>query len=256
MATTYKVRLISVLNNIATSDRSNQFTRQEVVFENTPTFSESGAVEYTPVQPVHMPGAVQVYKNTAPRQFSIGWKAISRTQNEATTNSINLQLLRSWRFPFFGKGSSTLPDQQRNNLNTKRELEQTPTLQSQQLGTEVPQSDSEAEEQAVIRARTNSIANNGFELLGAPPEVLYLYAYSSPDLSRADAAFINLNAIPVVLTNLEITYPDDVDYIPNAYNQPFPVRMDVTVSLAETHSPKEFQQFSLQKFKLGQLDYF
>lgn len=257
MATNYKVRLVSVLNNIAQSTGS--FTGQEVVFDNTPSFSESGGVRYNPVQPIHMPGAVQVYQNTEPRNFSIGAHFVSRTRGEATTNAFYLQLLRSWRYPFFGQGSSTREitrlssdDKQRleqEQTDTQRRLNQIANQQARGLTAQ------EQEQINIARARASQDAN-GFDLLGAPPEVLYLYAYSSPETNREATPFVNINRIPVVLTGLDIVWPEDVDYLPTYYDQPFPVKMEVSISLAETHSPKEFEQFSLIKYKTGQLDFF
>jgi len=249
----FKVRLVSSLNNIATGD--DRFRVQQVVFDNTPQFTESGGVEYTPVMPIHMPGAIQVYKNTQPRSFSISHKFISRTSGEATQSMEAVQLLRSWRFPFFGVGSSTLTDSQSNK---RRQLESEATARDramQQMMREQQRAldPAQAAEIQTLRARASK---TGFELLGAPPEVLYLYAYSAPDTDRSRLPNVHLNKIPVVLTSLSITYPDDVDYIPNLYRQPCPVRWDVSIELAETHSPREFERFSLIKYKTGQLDSF
>jgi hypothetical protein len=255
VANNFKVRLISVLNDVAQTG-STQFRGQEVVFENTPAFSESGGVEYTPVQPIHMPGAVQIYKNTQPRTFTIGARLVGRTRSEVTKNSIDLQLLRSWRYPFFGRGSSTLDASQNETRRLQQELSNNET-RARQLAAQNQEnlSDEEAANFATQRARLEGLST-GFELLGAPPEVLYLYAYSATNTDRSSTAFVNINRIPVVLTNLDITWPDDVDYIPTLWGEPFPVKMDVSIALAETHSPKEFEQFSLAKFKVGQLDYF
>lgn len=104
----------------------------------------------------------------------------------------------------------------------------------------------------------------GTELLGAPPDVLYLYAYSSSRndgnaSGRPSIYGVNINRIPVVMTSLNITYPDDVDYIPTYSNddpsisEPFPIRIDVDITLAETHSPREYEKFDLIKYKRGVL---
>lgn len=262
----FKVRLVSALNNIATGD--NRFRTQQVIFINTPQFSESGGVDYTPVMPIHMPGAIQVYKNTQARNFSISHKFISRTQQEASDNMESVQLLRSWRFPFFGIGSSTLTESQsdkrqqltgditaaeRRLRGLRQEAAAAAAAQSQGAAFIGGLSTDQAARVNALRARRSS---TGFELLGAPPEVLYLYAYSSPDTDRSRLQNIHLNKIPVVLTSLSITYPDDVDYIPNNDNQPCPVRWDVSLDLVETHSPREFERFSLLKYKTGQLDSF
>lgn len=199
----YKVRLVSVV------DPTNN-----VVFDVTPTLTESGGVDYSQVAPVHLPGAIQIYRHTNPRQFSVGATLVSRTIEEATANMKRLQMLRAWRFPYFGTSSKEFDSQQN----------------------------------AISRVRSTSP-----ELRGAPPEVLYLYGYSSPENSLR-RSMVNLNKIPVVLQTLDITWPDDVDYLPtNNNNEPFPTRMQVSLSLAETHSPREFETFSLDKYRAGKL---
>lgn len=94
----------------------------------------------------------------------------------------------------------------------------------------------------------------GAQFLGAPPEVLYLTAYSNPSVtgSQLDRT-TNIFRIPVVITSLGITYPNDVDYIPTLENEPFPIIMNISLALAETHSPKEFEQFDIFKYRDGKL---
>lgn len=109
-------------------------------------------------------------------------------------------------------------------------------------------------------AKTNTtttqqtLYSEGKELLGAPPEVVYLTAYS--DASNANGLLnkqTNITRVPTVILSLGYTYPNDVDYIPTLEGQPFPIVMDITISLAETHSPKEFEQFDLYKYRNGNL---
>lgn len=116
---------------------------------------------------------------------------------------------------------------------------------------------------AISRQKNPSV---GVELLGAPPDVLYLYAYSagSPfsDAGRTNTYGTNINKVPVVITSLNISYPDDVDYIPTrshidpAKSEPFPIKMDIDITLVETHSPREYEMFDLMKYKRGQLSNF
>ena len=198
--------------------RSSPSDIERVIFQVSPTVNEDRSVEYTAVSPIHMPGSVQVYKRTNSRTFAIAAPLISRTREEATKNMKILQTLRGWTLPYFGTGSST-------------------------GGMQDPKGDG-----ATRRAS---------ELLGAPPDVLYLYAYSSPT-SRDGFSHVNLNRIPVVLSQLGIAYPDDVDYIPTFYEnrEPMPVKMLVNISLLETHSPHEYEQFSLRQYKEGMLENF
>lgn len=247
----YKVRLVSSVD-----------PNMRVVFNVTPALSESRSVEYTPVTPVHMPGTIQVYKNTNSRTFSITAHLISRNSADASLNALYLQTLRAWTMPYFGKNSATNP-------NTIKERRNASGNQSQILRrTQQPDADYSgrqdgptaiSNEQQAERV-VEQIKSTTYELLGAPPEILYLSAYSSPRLANRNefgTLVFNLNKIPTVITNLGISYPEDVDYIPTYHNnEPFPIKMDVTIDLAETHSPREYEMFSLQKYKLGQLTNF
>lgn len=215
----YKVRLFAVRN----------FPQSYVIFEASPVLSESRSVEYAGVTPVHLPGSIQIYKRTNSRTFSLQGKLISRNRQQATTNMKYLQLLRGWTMPYFGIRSAT-------DANT----EDNGNFQ----GTDI--------------SSASVLANVSSSMLGAPPDVLYLYAYSGTIGSRTDRTEaqgkVNIKKLPVVVTSLNITYPEDVDYIP-VYDtgEPFPVKMDVTIELSETHSPQGYEKFSLGMFKRGQL---
>ena len=249
----YKVRLVSVASFMASASQMEQVT-----FEVTPKFSESREVEYSPVSPVHMPGSMQVYKNTKSRSFTIGAHFISRTMEEATVNMLNLQTLRGWMMPYFGS-TSTLGDNKATRDKAKSNQQQADDATGQPTG-DRKLSDSEV---AALRQKQ---MNAGTEMLGAPPDVLYLYAYSSSSndgggsgSARPATYGVNINKIPVVITSLNITYPDDVDYIPTYSNvdarksEPFPIKMDVDITLVETHSPHEYEMFDLMKYKRGVL---
>jgi len=226
----YKVRLVSVLG-LATAFQPGDIN--SVTFEVTPGFTENGNVDYSAVQPVHMPGSVQVYRYTQARTFSITAKLISRNSADALRNMKYLQTLRSWRYPFFGNSGTNIRQQSQADSTT-----------------------------AVNRIRNGvSSGSGGTELLGAPPELLYLYAYSTQSNDSRDSSTgnnVNINRVPVVLTSLGITYPEDCDYISidvdvNNNTEPFPVKIDVTVSLTESHSPNEFEKFDLVAYKTGNL---
>lgn len=88
--------------------------------------------------------------------------------------------------------------------------------------------------------------------IGSPPEVLYLYGYSEDGLSKSDTVQ-NIRRVPVVLTSVSFSYPNDVDYIPTLDGVPFPTVMTVTLELKETKAPYEIEQFSLADFKEGKL---
>lgn len=223
----FKVRLVSILDMV----KSSYDHQTQVIFQVTPTINETGSVEYTPIQPVHMPGGIQVYKFTSSRTFEINAHFITRSVGDAIVNMRNLQTLRSWRMPFFGKSTTDISPAKNPNADSKLSMDQI----------------------------KNDKNNKGINLLGAPPEVLYLYGYSPVNrVADGKVGARNINRVPVVITNLSISYPEDVDYIPvsltpGSTTESFPVKMDVTISLLETHSPAEYETFNLSSYKSGTL---
>jgi len=93
----YKVRLQSIPN-------ANDY----IIFNVTPEISESKNITYQSMEPVHLPNNIYVYGNTSSRTFNLVIKFISRNLKEATKNSEDLQLLRSWTMPYFGATSKFL----------------------------------------------------------------------------------------------------------------------------------------------------
>lgn len=194
--------------------------RETVVFDATPEFSESRTVNYRSIDPVHAPGGVYMYARTNARTFSIQGKLISRSVIEATKNLAYMQYLRTWTMPVFGiVGGSPAP---------------------------------------------------GEGVLGAPPAILLLTAYSTgnpgdqavqttvpiPGGGTVPAIGNNIYRVPVIITQLDIPYPSDVDYIPTVNNIPVPTIVTVSISLVEAHSPNAYENFTLQDFKTGNLLYF
>lgn len=253
----YRVRLVSAMSG-------SLGTGATVEFLVTPELSESRTVEYTSLVPLHMPGRIEVYKNTNSRTFSIQAKFVSRNSIEATTNAWQLQLLRSWQMPWFGlqsatgqsTGNATINQGQTNTMKGRVENPIDPTQQ---------QSTQAKTAAAVREVRRDTLGRRGLdignkELLGAPPEVLYLYAYSPVNTVQSNGERVqvttNLNQIPVVITSLNFTYPSDCDYIKTVYNEPFPILMNVTIELKETHSPTEYERFSLLEYRAGNLPNF
>lgn len=99
-----------------------------------------------------------------------------------------------------------------------------------------------------------SVYAEGKALLGAPPEVLQLTAYSSAlNESGLLNKMTNITNIPVVILNLNYAYTNDCDYIPTIQGQPFPIIMDIAISLVESHSPAELEQFDIYKYRAGTL---
>ena len=89
--------------------------------------------------------------------------------------------------------------------------------------------------------------------LGNPPEVLKFSAYSTDDVGY-------MNKIPVVLDKVDITYPNDIDYIPTESKDndklsgvPFPIIMNIGINLIEQHSAIEYEKFNLHQYRNGTL---
>lgn len=90
----YKVKLTSTLDS-----------SRVVVFEVTPTFTDTRTANYTPLEIIHHPGQIQVYKTTESRSFQLQGRLISNTSEEATINVHYMDLIRSWTMPFYGSGT-------------------------------------------------------------------------------------------------------------------------------------------------------
>lgn len=223
---------------------TTRIAASQVVFEVTPSFTENRTADYAAVTPVHMPGSIQMYRNTSSRQFDIGAHLISRNGLDAAKNKRYLQTLRGWMMPYFGSTDTLTTENYTSRADTN-------VFRGSGKGLSQDQIDELSYER---------LKSEGVQLRGAPPDVLYLYAYSAESSSTTGArsqSTSNINRIPVVMTSLNITYPEDVDYIPviggSGGTEPFPVKMDVTLSLVETHSPQEFERFDLAAYKSGTL---
>lgn len=204
-----------------------------VIFEATPDLIETRNVNYKTVDPVHAPGQIFAYQNTSSRTFNISSiRLISRTPQEARFNLQRLWVMRSWTMPRFGK--STLETDQRALRERIREVEAQGLVVDQNQAVEILGNDV------------------GAERRGEPPAVLLLSAYSSEKKTQRFGDHIN--RVPVVVQNLSIPYPSDVDYIPaEGSNIPMPTIMTLDMTLTETHSPQEYEKFDLQSFKEGRL---
>jgi hypothetical protein len=77
-----------------------------VVLEVMPTIQENRGAQYDSFQPLHHPGEILKYKFTSNRSWGINAKLIARTVEEATTNLLIVNTIRSWAMPFYGDGTS------------------------------------------------------------------------------------------------------------------------------------------------------
>lgn len=86
--------------------RSAQFPDNEVIFNVTPQIDEARDAQYEEVGIAHHPGQILRFRTTAPRQWTVTVKLITRTPEEATANLRSLNLIRSWVMPYYGEGTN------------------------------------------------------------------------------------------------------------------------------------------------------
>lgn len=187
-----------------------------VIFEAAPDISESGSVTYRTVDPLHSPGGIQVYSNTGSRTFSLsGIKLFSRNQVEATYNYNRLMMLKSWRYPNFGK----TPTQ--DSLYGEQQLGQPPAV---------------LEFSAYANPSSNGQMSNG--LIHRIPVVISSLNITYPT---------DCDYIPTVQVSGDLS----VAHIPSGI--PFPTIMPIEITLMEDHSPSQYSNFSLSDFKRGMM---
>lgn len=85
-------------------------------------------------------------------------------------------------------------------------------------------------------------------LLGAPPPILTLQAYGKN----------MIGPVKCVMENYSWTWPNDVDFLPavdqgTGENRPFPVILNVSISLKEAWSPAEYSGFSIRDYQFGDM---
>jgi hypothetical protein len=75
--------------------------------EVMPAVDEQGSVTYDGVSITHHPGTIEKYITTPSREWTLSnIKLISLTPDDATKNFNYINLLRSWRMPFYGSGTA------------------------------------------------------------------------------------------------------------------------------------------------------
>jgi len=79
--------------------------RRPIIFEVMPTISEDGGASYESFTPVHHPGEILKYTGSTARSWQISAQLISRNITEASNNLEMLNIIRSWRMPYYGAGT-------------------------------------------------------------------------------------------------------------------------------------------------------
>jgi hypothetical protein len=81
------------------------------------------------------------------------------------------------------------------------------------------------------------------KMLGSPPPIITLSGYGDT----------MIGPVACVLETYNWRWPNDVDYIKTETGLPFPVIVDVSLSLKESWSPDEFSNFDLVSYRKGDL---
>lgn len=184
-----------------------------LTFYVMPEIVENRQVQYEAVAPPQFPGAFQKYKGTDSVQWTVNATFICRTSDEATRNLEYLNRLRGWTMPFFGTKTQEDPRYK--------------------------------------------------DMTGAPPPVLMFKGFRESIVGE----------VPVVITSLQWNWPKDVDWIParaliDDYETslaaggadsgadatiPFPTVIQVAISLVESFSTEQFNQFNLGEYQVGHM---
>lgn len=219
----------------------SQVTNTVIAFDVSPEITEQRTVNYKTLEPVHMPGGIHVYGNTASRVYNINnIRLVSRTREEASKNLYRLNVMRSWAMPYFGVNNTSLVGAPPDVL----------ALSAYATGL---QDSANTAPSAGNRDSSNSSAT------GVPDQ-------QDRDVNKRTRA-TNIQNVPVVLQQITIPYPSDVDYIDTIAwlapdktlidpGVPFPTLMTIDLQLLETHSPNEYAKFDLKRYRQGLLDTF
>ena len=80
-------------------------SEEYVRFSVSPRVSESRQANYHEINITHHPGTILKYEKTSSRSWTISAKFVSRTQEEASNNQRDLNIIRAWVMPFYGSGT-------------------------------------------------------------------------------------------------------------------------------------------------------
>lgn len=215
-----------------TSNTGNQAVRD--VFTNSYFTSTGGPITSQTLQPLTKQQLLSTINSNgygngvsqATDGLSSGGTSLQQTLNSANASSVTNSLSNSQLTAY---AQNYLDNMNQNQLNA----------------------------QNIVKVQTKSgteTYSQGKEMLGAPPEVVYLNAYSNAmNENGLLNKMTNITEVPCVITSLNYSYTNDVDYIPTIQGQPFPIAMDLSISLVESHSPQELEAFDIYMYRAGAL---
>jgi hypothetical protein len=81
------------------------------------------------------------------------------------------------------------------------------------------------------------------QYLGSPPPILTLKAYGSK----------MIGPVSCILLQYQWSWPNDVDWIETDAGDPFPVMLDISLTLKESFSPSEYSAFNILAYRQGDM---
>jgi len=229
---------------------------QSVIFNVTPEMNEQRSVSYAEISDLRLPASILIYMGSPSRHFSISAKLLSRTTAEADVSFQYMNLLKGWCVtatePYIGTSKAGL-----NGINT--DFTSITKIQNQQSA--VAQA-AAVDQNTLPTTPPNSVVpkpditsqkivntDSGTNLFYQTPQVLFLTGYGQ-----------QYRNIPVVIRDLNISFPSEVDYIKTSKGAWVPILQDVGIGLQEARNVygrtgTSIDSFDLTKFKAGQLPY-
>jgi hypothetical protein len=228
---------------LSTLRKSANSLYNSVVFFSTPEIAENRTVSYVEISDIRQPASILIYMGSPSRNWSIGAKLIARSKSEADVSFRNINLLKSWCVTH-----STLGSVGQNSTVTRVNVNDKVTNLDQNSPSDT--SAGNAQDGTTPGAQVSTSTPKTFaagDLFTDTPQVLLFEGYAG-----------QFRRIPVVVTGLNITYPQDVDYIQNSTGVWVPIVQDISVSLKEARNitgTASIASFNLQQFKQGTLQY-
>jgi hypothetical protein len=234
---------------------------RSVTFFVSPEISESRNVNYVDISDIRMPASILIWMGSPSRGFNLSAKFIARSQIEADGAFQQLSLLRSWCVaqPVTGsldQDKRTVTQVVANNIvhsSQTDKIASKPSDAAATANTQQGKAPTTGQPPPANQPPDQSTYTLGGTLFNdQTPPVLLLEGYGG-----------QFRHIPVVIQSLNISYPNDVDYIQNSNGVWVPIIHDISISLKEArelfakgaNAPGAMNTFSIKKFRNGTLDF-
>lgn len=240
---------------------------QSVVFNVTPELNKQRSVSYAEIGDLRLPASILIYMGSPSRRFSLNAKLLARTQADADLAFQYSNLLEAWCVtdtkPYIGsaKGGGIITNynsiaatQAKLQDNNQQSAQQAAADQQTRNGqTAVVPSTTNPNTPPITSPQKSTDISTGDNLFYQTPQVLFLTGYGS-----------QFRNIPVVIRDLSITFPSDVDYIKNSAGAWVPIIQDIGIGLQEARNVYSrggtgftgaIDTFDINAFKSGTLNY-